>query len=464
MNLSAKKTVSLPNLKCLSYALPVISSVMLMAPMAIVQGVYAKHYDISLSVLAVVMLLSRIIDAVSDPIIGHLSDTHRLKYRTRKPIIVFGSILLIVCGYFLYIPIEPVSPLYLTICIIAFYIAYTCFEIPHISWPCDITNQSNDRAKLYSYRVVAGYGGVVLFYLVPLLPIFPTKDITPETLRFTFTVAAILSIPFLIQAMRIVPSTGREINSKSESKINVIKATAKEVTRNKPFLLFLGAFIFGGFALGMWYGLIFIYVDVYLKMGDKFAEMFLVAFIIGILVAPIWYSVSIRYGKKNTWILILILIAFSFIYTGMLDPKKVGLSDLLFLKIIQTSALSGAGVVVPAILSDIVDYSRLKYGSEQSAMYFSIKVFFEKTAGALGTSLALAISAYYGIDVSDFQYTTLAIAGLKIAMAWVPTILIIPSLVFVALMPINEERHIIIQRRLDLKTSRFANYQGHIKR
>ena len=448
---------TLSQAQVISYALPVITFNMLMIPMSIIQGIYAKHYGIALSTLALIVFASRIFDAVSDPMIGYLSDRYRRRYGTRKPFIVAGGVLLLIAGFYLYVPPPQVTTTYVAGWFIAFYMAYTLFEIPHITWPCDVAKASTDRARLYSYRVVAFYCGMVLFYSIPLLPVFPTQDITPQTLKVAFFVSAALALPFLFQSMRSVPSGTPPVpfeEAPAQSRVVLLWALFKEIRSNKPMLIFSAAFFLGGIASGMWYGLIYIYVDAYLGMGDQFAKMFLAAFVIGIIITPIWYRLVIKFGKKSAFSASIMVIVVSYLYTGFLNPGQTSFATLLLLKVLNTTAIVGSLSVAPAMLADIADYAQWKTGVERNATYFSIKVFFEKSSIALGAALALAIAGWSGFVVTDAHFSPESIWGLKLAIVWGPVLFGSLSILFALLTPINERRHRIIKRRLDSRLKR----------
>ncbi|HAB37664.1 MAG TPA: hypothetical protein DCE52_06655, partial [Rhodobacteraceae bacterium] len=91
---------------CLSFCAPRISVVWLYAPIAILQGIYAKYYDVSLTAIASVILLARFFDAITDPLVGYWSDRYCRQRGTRKPFILLGGVLLIVSSYFLYVPVN----------------------------------------------------------------------------------------------------------------------------------------------------------------------------------------------------------------------------------------------------------------------------------------------------------------------------------------------------------------------
>ncbi len=72
--------------KSVFYASAYVPIYMLMVPMNIIQGIYAKHYGLALTTLATIILISRVFDAISDPVIGYYSDWYREKNRYSKTI------------------------------------------------------------------------------------------------------------------------------------------------------------------------------------------------------------------------------------------------------------------------------------------------------------------------------------------------------------------------------------------
>ena len=118
----------LPLLGYARYALPTSTTASLLAPIAIVQGIYAKHYGLSLEGLALIFLCSRMFDAITDPLIGYLSDRYHQKHGTRKPFMLIGGLLFVVSAWFLYVPPESPSLFYFFIWFVVFYLAWTLFE------------------------------------------------------------------------------------------------------------------------------------------------------------------------------------------------------------------------------------------------------------------------------------------------------------------------------------------------
>ena len=452
----------------LSFSAPQLTVVWLSAPIHVLQGIYAKYYGFALATLASIILLARLFDAVSDPLIGYCSDRYYQRRGTRKPFLLVGGLLLILSAYFLYVPVgtavndasSKVSVVYFTLCFMVFYLALTLFEIPHAAWASELARTSTDKARIFSYRSVAGLLGVACFYLVPILPFFDTQDITPETLKVSVISAAVLMLPLLYFCIKNTPNSSffnavnpQNNDNRSSNKIS-LRCLLQSLMGNKPMLIFFGAFLMYGFGIGMWYSLIFLYVDSYLGLGEYFAQVFLLSFVVSIIATPMWCKLAIVLGKKTILSVAMILLIISFIYAGILKPEVTGFWELLLLQVVNT--LGGTCMVgfAPAMLSEIVDYSTWKYRTENTATYYALFAFLGKLNIAVGGALGLAIAGWYGFDATTTVQTSKGIVGIVLCMAWIPIIFIVIALVLIVLSPIDAGRHGIIRRRLDARIIR----------
>jgi len=436
--------------KSLAYALPVITANCLMAPIGIVQGIYAKYFGLSLASIAMVLLFARLFDAISDPIVGYFGDRYYRHAGTYKPFVFVGGLLFVVSSYYLYAPPSDVDITYFTLWFMAFYATWTIFEVPHIAWASQLATTSAAKAKIYSFRASALYAGLSLFYVIPLLPIFESQAITPATLKISAIVAGVLMLPFLAVCLKTTDfsSEAKSPLPTSDRSTSPREGNIGSIIKNKLLLVFIGAIVMSVLSSGLWYSLIFLYVDVYLGMGEHFAKVFLLAFIIGLVSTPLWYKLSVWLGKKATWLFATCLSISSFIYTGTLSPDSTTMSQLVILKAIQTLGFTGANVLIPAVLSEIVDFSHWKYHSHNDATYFAIYTFTTKSITSIATALGLGIAGWYGFDATANIQSELSIFGLTMMISWLPVVFAALSLIFVLRLPINERRHNVIRARL----------------
>ena len=193
-------------LKIIVFAMPQVGVILVLGPVvAVLGGIYAKYYGLSLTSIAAVILAAKIFDAVSDPIIGYYSDHWQLKIGSRKPLILAGGLLIVPSAYYLFVPPSGVGALYFAFWYIAFYLAYTLYLIPYVAWAHEFTETSKDKTLVFSAMNIAGQVGGALFYVLPFMPYFVSTDISPEVLKVTAFVGAAIFLPSLYLAFKFVP-------------------------------------------------------------------------------------------------------------------------------------------------------------------------------------------------------------------------------------------------------------------
>lgn len=460
-----------------AYAAPAIAVAFLYGPVHLVQGIYAKYFGLALSTIAGIVLVARLFDAITDPLIGYLSDRYYQRVGGRKPFVVLGCLLLVVSSYFLYVPFDTdtvgtstnVSATYFLIWFLAFYFAWTLFEIPHLAWASELAPHSMAKNKVYCIRVLAVFIGHLAFYAVPLLPVFATNEFTPKTLEWSVVIAGVLMLPLLYFCTKSVPNNGVECSGATCQPCN--KGVEKEgvavllpiILGNKPFLLFLMAFLFAGVGVGMWFALVFIYVDVYLKQGDQLALIYLLSLSVSMVTLAAWYKLAVVFGKKLAWGLGVILTALGIAGTGLLNPGETNFSTLAVVMILIYTGFASITMLAPSLLADINDYGTWKFGVDRTATYFSLYTLITKANVALGGALGLAIAGWYGFDAAAQNHSEENIRGLHLAIAYLPALITLIAVVFIALISINTPRHAIIQHRLNSRAKRQARSENSNK-
>ena len=446
-------------IKSLVYALPLVGMTLLTIPIAaVLGGIYAKYFGLSLTAIGTVMLVARLFDAFTDPLIGFYSDQRRVKTGSRKPFMLVGAIALAPCSYFLFVPHEGVSIAYFTFWYLAFYLALTIFIIPYLAWANEFTATSEEKTLVFSVMAVVGQVSGALFYVLPLLPFFATTEVTPEILKISVFLGIGFLVPGLFLALKVVPNgpahvplptldaQGQPIAELSLTQ--KLKGVLSGLVNNKPFVLYVLAFMCLGIGVGMWGGLFFIYVDTYLLLGAEFAELSLWGMAMGAAAIPVWYRLALRWGKRKTWLIGMALYLVVFIGTGLLRPGPDGLHTLFALNMLMTFASGSMGVIAAPMLCDTIDYGRLKDGAERSALYFSIQALMTKVQVAIGGALGFAIVGWFGFDMQATEQTELSLIGLRLSVSWAPTVFVLLAMVFIAMMPLNEARMAIIRRKL----------------
>ena len=425
-----------------AYALPLLALNFSIAPvMSILQGIYAKHYGLELTAIASVLLIARIFDGVMDPLIGYLSD----HARARKPMVLAGGGLFVISAYFLFSPPDNVSVVYFLFWYLAFYFSLTLFDIPHLSWGAQLAPGYNERSRLYTVRAGFLIVGQSVFYMLPYLPVLPGNEFTPETLRLAVFMSAALTVISLFWMARAVPDKWERRRGESNEGLLIV---LRAIYQNKPLLIFVAAQSLSGLAMGMFIGLLFIYVDSYLRLGEAAAAFFLIGNIFSFASLPIWLRFANHAGKAVAWAASTVMFAALIALMGMLTPD-VGFWIPMALMCGVYLASGCTHVVAPSILADTADYGKLKFGGDRAGTYFSFYTLLGKVNGGLGAGAALAVAGLYKYNPAFQEHAAQSVFGLKLAFSVVPVILLLGSLIFILKTPISRERHSIIQRRLE---------------
>ena len=430
-------------LKIVAFVMPQVGVVLLLGPViAVLGGFYAKYYGLSLTSIAMVILVARIFDAITDPLIGYYSDRWRLKTGSRKPLILVGALLLSPSAYFLFVPPSNVSALYFALWYMTFYFGLTLFMIPYMAWAHEFTETSKDKALVFSAMNIAGQTGSALFYVLPLLPFFITTDISPEVLKATAYVGTALFLPGLYLAFKFVPDgpVHEAPTTAVQNRTSLVQQgwqTVQELINNRPFLLFVWISIFSGLAYGLWAGLLFIFIDAYLNLGEEFAEMSLWGMVCGALAIPFWYRIVVRWGKRIPWLVGTGVLPMVFVATGFLDSSYSEYLSILVLYLTFTVCAASGAVVAGPMLCDIIDYGCYQTGHERSGIYFSMQGLLIKIQLAIGGALGLAIIGWLGFDMNAVTHSATSVLGLKIGISWLPVLLIIPAMVCIYRIPLS---------------------------
>ncbi|MDJ0657721.1 MAG: MFS transporter [Xanthomonadales bacterium] len=427
-----------------AYAAPLVPIWMLHTPaLSILPGLYATVSGIDLAVIGAILVTSRILDGVTDPLIGLLSDATRTALGRRKPWIIAGGLLCMVGVWFWFRPSADTGALYFFLASIAVYIGWTMVEIPHGAWLSELSGDYEERSHIAGIRTTAIYLGYVVFWLGPFLPLFETTEITPEVTTFLSWVVIVLMLATMTWAVIKVPE-GNPRNSETPN----LTAAISGLVSNKPLRLFLVIIGASWLASGMVAGLYFFFISSYLEIPDKFGHIGLAVAAIGFVSASIWGWAGARLGKHRVLVICNLSTVITLVAMSLIRPGPHAFSAMLV--IFSLSALFSAGSTVAyyALMADVVDYDTLMTRKNNAGNYYALITLFQKVGLGAGAGLALTVSALFGFDAVG-ENEGWALAGFFVAFIVIPIALNLLATILATLFPITRRRHGIIRRRLD---------------
>jgi len=431
----------------MAFSLPnFVASVMHGQTSSTLPSIYAIYFGLDLALIGTALLIVRMFDTVTDPLIGYLSDHTESRFGRRKPWIVAGSLMGAPSIIFFFIPPDGVSIYYFTGWYAMVYLAWTLIEIPMLSWQAEISLDYKVRTKIASVRLAFQIIGTTCFFLVPLIPFFATTEFTPQVLAWIGWTAAVLLPLTIFVAVMYVPKG--EDYVRPERRDTFVKML-KGVIKNKAARLYFLAYILLGIGNGIGFTVVFIYIVSYLQLGDKIPYLMTIPALVSFVFIPVWFRLCNRFGRHRTWSAASFMGSFLMLLVFLIKPGESSFIPYLTLFTVYQIFGTVAWVAYPGIVADIVDYDKLKSGVNRTGQYFSFLALLTKTTIAIGSAMGFYILKLSGFDASAEMHSAEAAMGIKITVSLIPAIFFLMSAVLIWNFPINKKRQNIIQRRLE---------------
>jgi Na+/melibiose symporter-like transporter len=434
------------------FALPSLPLGLMHGPVSgILPSIYISHFGLSAVTVGVVTLIARLFDAISDPIIGHISDQTATRWGRRKPFVVGGTVIICVATYFVYLP--PVAPSleYFLGWFLLLYLGWTIAEIPLAAWAVEATGTLKGRMQIFMSRLILSTVAGAIVYLLPFLPVFPTREITAETMRWIGMISLVLLPPCVFAAVAFVPR-GQDLSVHARGGL---WAFVKSASGNGPFQVYLTIALLSGFGTGVYFALSFLFFTQVLGYIESFLILALANIAVGIPAYYFWRLVSDRIGSVGMWSLTNFSIALCLLSFLFIPAGQAYFPVTLMLTCVTSFFASGYYLGGGPILADVVDYDILKSGINRAGSYFAVQALVGKATAGIGGGVGFALLGLIGYDATvGAANTAQAIWNFRLAMVGVSVVMLTLSGLIVLRFPITGRRRHVIRKRIESRTHR----------
>ena len=378
-------------------------------------------------------------DAITDPFMGYLAERTKTKMGSYRPFIYYGSIPLALSFVLLFwVPPFEGTVLFLFLILVNL-IHRSCFTIvsvPYSSLTARITNDSNERTKLTTARMIsASFGTLSMSALAfPLIAYFGGANEA-----FGFLWLAIISGLIAIALLSVTVYSVREkVDEIVTSNLPNFVSITKTVATNYPFWIVFGCILILG-STGVMFNKNLIY---FVKYGLELHEY--QGLILGVssgasfLSLPFWAYLALKIGKRETW-LISMTIAFIGLLLFFYYPIA-SLNELLILLVLIGVGNGAGGVLFWSMLPDTVEYGEWKSGIRTESSLYGFMTFAQKSSIAVAALILGFLLSGIGFEPNQIQSKE-TISGMKFMMSWIPICGIIISLVLMYFYPISTKFH-----------------------
>ncbi len=398
-----------------------------------------------------IYLVSRVWDAVSDPLAGYWSDRTRTRLGRRRPWMLAAALPVGLSLVLLWNPPATLSGGLLTLWVTTFfllmYTALTAFLIPHDALGAELTSSYHDRTRVYGWkRALFGVGA-----LCAMVGVFElTRAPDPEAARataFTVTVAAALCacVLFCFAGLRL-----RERPEYRGRGGRHPYRAIRDVFRNPHARLLLAVFFIQQTGIVSLTLTTSYYTDYILGDVTATAPILMVFLIAGTASVPIWIRVAQSYEKKT-----LMIVAMTIIGAAMGAMFFLGKGDLTMIVVlagIAGIAAGGTDTIFPSIQADVIDYDEYQTGERKEGTYFATWAFAAKTAAGIVGMVVGFVLGSLGYEPNAEQSETVNLA-IRVLFAGFPFLCYATGIVLFLRFGLSSQVHAEVRRALDARRS-----------
>lgn len=398
--------------------------------------------QMSPAVAGFLIFISKIVDMVTDPLMGWISDKTNTRWGRRRPYMFFASF---GCALSLIILFSTPSirgavdvETYVLAALIFYAIVLTAFNVPYLAMPAEMTDDYNERSSIMSLRAVFLVGGGFVGSAIAGLVIKAYGGGSDAYKILGYGFATLVFISMMTSVLGTKEARFTEFVKPTIPRGNQVKL----FFLNKPFLLLSGAkaLQFLQLAAGG-ASTLFFFISV-MNKDEALLFTFGASVISGsILSLRLWLPIIAKYGKKETLIAALFLQALVLLSWTLATPSE---PLVIFIARAFLAGIMGGAVLIcsQSMIMDTIEYDRKLSGINREGLYSSIFSFVEKSMYATGPLIVGVLLSWLGYDASiprGQPQPEDAITAITIGQAWLPALCSLLMIAVLMFYRLNED-------------------------
>lgn len=442
---------------------------------------YTDVFGISAGAVGTMMLVTRIMDAVADPIMGSIADRTRTRWGHFRPYLIWFSIPLALAGVLTFTTPNlggggKLVYAYVTYCLLM--LLYTVVNIPYSALLGVMTPNSKERTSLASFRFVGAFSVAVLVqYCTPSLaqwfgmdaalrakhaflgdPVgwihwFLSKEflLLPSNLtrgwQLTMVLYGVLAVILFAMCFAIT----RERVAPPESQSPDLKQDLRDMFTSRAFLVMLGVAIIMISAFVLKGSVSAYYFKYYVHRNDLLGP-FLVSNALAFLAAVIFAPVIAKRFEKKALFMSAIGIG-GLIIAGFWFASPTDVALMFALQILSSFIIGFNSPLLWAMFADTADDSEWRLGRRNTGLVFASAIFGTKIGLAIGAWVTGLLLTWFGY-VANVEQTALSLLGIRLSMSVFPSAMLVFAALLMKAYPLDDQ--LMVRIESDLKARKQA--------
>ena len=440
---------------------------------------YSNIFGLSLAHAGTLVLVTKLYDAVSDPVMGLIADRTNTRWGKYRPYLLWIAIPFAVAGVLAFFTPQTdnytFKHVYAYVTYILMMTVYTAINVPYGAMLGVMTDDSREKSVFSSFRMFFAFIGsfIAMGSFEPLLKLrqsivgtlpaeWTLADSTPADWTIAVSVigivcAVLFILSFVMTRERVTEAEMAKEpvkeNSNETAKTSVVE-DLKALVANGPWWMLLG----GGIAILLFNcvrggAAAYYFADVLGTNAIFTLALFLtvgeISQLVGVVVTV---PVSEKIGKKATFLLVLVAVTVLSVIVAFLPETPAGMWALLVSQILICIAIGINSPLLWSMFADVADYSELKNGRASTGLIFSSSSMAQKFGAAFGSAIVLWVLMAFGYDnAKGAVQTPEALATIKALISWIPAIGSAAGIAIMLGYPLTDKKMSDIRQELSKK-------------
>lgn len=371
---------------------------------------YSQVMGVSAYLVSLALMIALIVDALSDPLIGYLSDNTRSRWGRRHPFMYAAALPVSVAYYFVWNPPaglegDALFPYIVTLAILVRTLI-TVYEIPSSSLVAEMSDDYDERTSMLSYRYFFGWtGGTLMGAFATIFILVPTATISNGMFNVEghgqvgAIAATVIFLAIMISALgthKMIPDLKPPPPARQMS-VGLIYREVFETLASRSFLALFLAALFGAVASGVSTTLSFYFSTFFWGFTTEQIGLISLSVVISALMAFfISPAISKRLGKKRGAITIGLMaftVAPAPIFLRLLglmpengDPALFPL--VLSIIVVDVALIIAYQTLSSSMIADLVEEAEIKTQRRNEGVFFASVTFVRKVTQGIGAAVA----------------------------------------------------------------------------
>jgi GPH family glycoside/pentoside/hexuronide:cation symporter len=410
---------------------------------------YTDVFGISAAAVGTMLLVTRLADAIADPVMGAIADRTKTRWGHFRPYLLWFALPLAAAGVLTFTTPNlggggKLIYAYITYSLLMF--LYTAVNIPYTALMGVMTPNSLERTSISSIRFFGAFtAGVFVQYFTLRLVKFFGHGNAALGWQLTMVLYGILAVILL----GLCFATTRERVAPPPQQKSDLKRDLGDLLTSRPWLVLVGvlllilaAFVIKGSASAYYFK--------YFVKNEDLLGPFLVSNGLAFLAAVSLASYLAKwFGKKRLFMMAIGLGGLVIAGFYLLGPTDIWL--MFALQIVSSFVIGFNSPLVFAMFADAADDAEWRTGRRTTGLVFASAIFSTKAGVAIGAWMFGLIFAYFGY-VPNVAQTARSLHGIILSMSWIPCVLMLLATALMQLYPLDEA--LMVKIEADLKARR----------